>query len=99
MRNYTKNIKPCRDIRKAAALNYDSQTDSATVVKAKGKGTVAEKIIQVARENGVPIKEDPDLIELLMQIDLDKEIPPELYKIVAEIFAFVYHLNRLKGAM
>ena len=54
----------------------------------------AEKIIKVAREHNIPIKEDADLVELLVQLDLEQEIPPELYKIVAEILAFVYNLDR-----
>ena len=99
MKNYTKNIKPNRATQKAAALNYDSQVDSAPILKAKGMGVIAEKIIQIAKENNIPIKEEPDLVELLMQIDLDEKIPPELYKVVAEIFAFVYRLNHLKSEM
>lgn len=81
--------------RKAVALKYDAQLNSAPVVKAKGVGEVAERIIKIAKENGVPIKEDTDLAELLMKIELDEEIPPELYKVVAEIFAFVYRLNKV----
>ena len=54
----------------------------------------AENIIKLAREHNVPIKEDPDLVALLVQLDLDQEIPPELYKVVAEILAFVYSLDR-----
>lgn len=83
--------------RKAVALKYDTQINSAPAIKAKGKGEIAEKIIKIAKENGIPIKEDTDLVELLMQIDLNKEVPPELYKVVAEIFAFVYRLNKLKS--
>jgi flagellar biosynthesis protein len=63
------------------------------VLKAKGVGTLAERIIQLAREHNIPIKEDPDLVELLVQLDLEQEIPPELYKVVAEILAFVYSLE------
>lgn len=83
--------------RKAVALKYDKQLNSAPVVKAKGTGEIADKIIKIAKENGIPIKEDTDLADLLMQIDLNEEIPPELYKVVAEIFAFVYRLNNLKN--
>ncbi|HGE71817.1 TPA: EscU/YscU/HrcU family type III secretion system export apparatus switch protein [Candidatus Poribacteria bacterium] len=83
--------------RKAVALKYDKQLNSAPVVKAKGTGEIADKIIKIAKENGIPIKEDTDLADLLMQIDLNEEIPPELYKVVAEIFAFVYRLNNLKS--
>jgi len=69
------------------------------MVKAKGMGNVAEKIIQLAQEHNIPIKEDPDLVELLVQLDLDQEIPPELYKIVAEILAFVYTLDRSRQSV
>jgi flagellar biosynthesis protein len=69
------------------------------MVKAKGMGNVAEKIIQLAQEHNIPIKEDPDLVELLVQLDLDQEIPPELYKIVAEILAFVYNLDRSRQSV
>ena len=55
---------------------------------------MAEKIIELARKEGIPIREGPDLIEVLIQLDFHEEIPPELYKSVAEILAFVYRLNR-----
>jgi flagellar biosynthesis protein len=94
MRHHTRNIKSGNSPQqKAAALKYNAQSSSAPVVKAKGIGATAEKIIQVARENNIPIKEDADLVELLVQLDLEQEIPPELYKIVAEILAFVYSLD------
>jgi len=93
MKHHTRWIKTGRSTPKAAALKYDVQVNSAPVIKAKGKGNVAEKIIQLARENNIPIKEDPDLVELLVQLDLEQEIPPELYKLVAEILAFVYRLD------
>ncbi len=92
--HYTKKVKSGRSAQqKAAALKYNSQINSAPVVKAKGVGAVAEKIIQIAKDHNVPIREDPDLIELLVQLNLGQEIPPELYKIVAEILAFVYSLE------
>ncbi len=94
MRYHTRQIKSGRTAQlKAAAIKYNAQTDLSPVVKAKGAGVVAEKIIQIAREHNVPIKEDADLVELLVQLDLDQEIPPEMYKIVAEVLAFVYGLN------
>ncbi len=92
--HYTKKVKSGRSAQqKAAALKYNSQINSAPVVKAKGVGAVAEKIIQIAKDHNVPIREDPDLIELLVQLNLGQEIPPELYKIVAEILGFVYSLE------
>ena len=95
MKRYTRKIESERSERsKAAALKYDAQVNSAPVVKARGVGAAAEKIIQIARDHNIPIREDPDLVELLVQLDLDQEIPPELYKVVAEILAFVYSLER-----
>jgi len=97
MKHYTRNIRPGQSAQqKAAALKYDAQLNLAPIVKAKGRGIIAENIIKIARDNNIPIREDSDLVEILVQIDLEKEIPPELYKIVAEILAFVYSLNSLK---
>lgn len=84
--------------KKAVALKYKSGQDNAPKITAKGTGLVAEKIIAVARKQGIPVKDDPDLIEVLSRLDLDQEIPPELYVVVAEILAFVYRLNRKKGS-
>ncbi len=83
-------------IKKAVALKYDESEDIAPIVKAKGAGVVAEKIIELAKEHGVPIKDDPDLVEVLSQLDIDKAIPPEVYVAVAEILSFVYSLNSKK---
>lgn len=77
----------------AVALKYEAHKGSAPKVTAKGKGVLAEKIIEMARANNIPIREDPDLVELLAKVELDREIPEELYKAVAEILAFVYRLN------
>ena len=75
------------------ALKYDTETDAVPKVTAKGEGLVAERIIELARENEVPVKEDPDLVQILSQVDINKEIPPSVYKVVAELLAFVYKLN------
>jgi len=85
---------PADTRRAAVALKYDAAIENAPKVIAKGRGLVAEKIIALAREQGIPMREDPDLIQMLTQIDLDQEIPPSLYKIVAELLAFVYRLNQ-----
>jgi len=79
--------------KKAVALQYQPQSDNAPKVIAKGKGSVAEKIIEIAREHNIHIHNDPDLIEVLSGLDLNEEIPPDLYIIVAELLAFVYSLN------
>jgi flagellar biosynthesis protein len=80
--------------RAAVALKYDAATDHAPQVVAKGRGLVAEKIMARAREQGIPMREDPGLVQLLTQLDLNREIPPTLYKVVAELLAFVYRLNQ-----
>ena len=78
----------------AIALQYKRGGDRAPKVTAKGEGWVAEKIIAMAQEQNIPIKKDKDLIELLEKIDVGQEIPEALYKIVAELLAWVYHLNK-----
>ncbi len=83
-----------KEIKKAVALKYDRIKDSAPRVTAKGAGIIAEKIIELAEKEGVPINEDPDLVVALSQLDFQEEIPPELYKAVAEILAFAYRVNR-----
>lgn len=80
-------------LKKAAALKYDPKTHKAPVVSAKGQGFVAEEIIRRAREHGVEIKEDPNLVEALSKLDLYSEIPEELYKAVAVILAELYKIN------
>lgn len=77
----------------AAAIKYDSEGDNAPKVTARGRGIIAEKIIEIAGENGIPIKNDPDLIQVLSKLKVGAEIPVELYRAVAEILAFVYSLN------
>jgi flagellar biosynthesis protein len=80
--------------KKAVALRYNKETDSAPRVVAKGRGSVAEKILQIAKEYDIPLKEDPLLVEALSTLDLYQEIPSELYRAVAEVLAFVYRLTK-----
>lgn len=80
--------------KQAAALSYDKFSSEPPKVTALGKGLVAENIIEKAKENAVPIVEDPTLIELLSQLNINETIPEELYQAVAEVFAFVYQLDR-----
>ena len=82
---------------KAVALKYEPKADNAPKVLAKGKGKVAEKIIDIARKDNIYIHNDPDLIEVLSQLDLNDEIPSEIYVVVAELLAFVYSLSRGKN--
>lgn len=83
-------------VQKAVALKYDIEKNNAPKITAKGKGETASNIIKIAKENNIPIKKDEDLIELLSQIDIDKEIPSSMYKAVAEIFSFIYDLSNNK---
>lgn len=78
---------------KAVAIRYDEEEASAPKVVAGGQGIIAEKIIETAREAGVHIQQDPDLVELLSKVDIGEEIPVELYQTVAEVLAFVYKVN------
>ncbi|MBF0118074.1 MAG: EscU/YscU/HrcU family type III secretion system export apparatus switch protein [Desulfobacterales bacterium] len=83
-------------MKKAVALKYQAGKDKAPKLTAKGSGIVAEKIIEIAKEHNIPIKNDPDLIEVLSKIDINEEIPPNVYVAVAELLAFAYSVNRKK---
>ncbi len=76
-------------LKSAVALTY-SQTDAAPRVVAKGRGIIAEQIILRARDHGVYVHESPELVSLLMQVDLDQRIPPQLYIAVSELLAWLY---------
>jgi len=78
---------------KAVALEYDKERDNAPFVTAQGTGETAKNIIKIAEENGIPIKKDEDLVNMLSQIELNKEIPVELYQAVSEVFSFIYALS------
>lgn len=81
------------DRKKAVALRYQPAVNDAPVVVGKGEGKIAEKILELAKEHDIPVQEDASLVEVLAQIDLNKQIPPELYQVVAEVMAFVYRLD------
>lgn len=78
----------------AVALRYDKARDDAPRVTAKGQGYVAEKIIRLAQEHKVPLREDPALVGALSALDLGEHIPVELYRAVAEVLAFIYRLQK-----
>ncbi|MFZ2620243.1 MAG: EscU/YscU/HrcU family type III secretion system export apparatus switch protein [Alphaproteobacteria bacterium] len=80
--------------KKAAALSYDRANSAAPKLSAKGRGDVAERIIEVAKAHNIPIHEDADLIEILEKVELEQEIPLEIYAVVAEIFAYIYKANK-----
>jgi len=83
-------------MKKAAALRYDTEKENAPRLLAKGEGEVAKNIIKIAEENDLPIRKDPDLIELLSKVEIDKEVPDALYKAVAEVFSFIYKTTNKK---
>lgn len=82
-----------RKQKKAVALRYTPLKDQAPKVAAKGVGPVADKIIELAKEHGIPVKDDPDLVEILAKLDIEQEIPADVYLVVAELLAFVYSVN------
>ncbi len=81
--------------KKAVALRYDTKKDEAPVVVAKGSGELAEKIIETAKKNGVPVLEDKVLLSALMKVEIYEEIPPELYRAVARVLVFI---RTMKGS-
>lgn len=81
-------------MKRAVAMAYNPDEGGAPRVVAKGSGITAEAIVALANEHGVYVHQSPELVNLLMQVDLDSEIPPELYQAVAEILAWLYCLDR-----
>lgn len=77
----------------AVALGYDMEKQNAPKVLAKGQGHVAEKIIQIALDQGIEIRQDADLIQILKAVDIDREIPIEAFSAVAEIISYIYREN------
>ena len=92
VQNNKKSVK--NTIKKAVALGYNKEKDNAPKVLATGKGSIADSIIAKAKEHNIPIKEDKDLVEILSKIDINQEIPPNLYKAIAEIFSFLYRATK-----
>jgi flagellar biosynthesis protein len=79
---------------KAVALRYDKDKDHAPKVIARGRGKIAEKILEIAKAHNLPLYEDKNLVQILEALELETEIPPELYRAVAEVLAFIYRLNK-----
>lgn len=80
--------------KRVVALRYDPARDAAPKVVAKGKGRTAEQILELAKKNAVPVREDANLVQVLSRLKLDQEIPPEVYRAVAAILAFLNRVNR-----
>ncbi|MFY9314385.1 MAG: EscU/YscU/HrcU family type III secretion system export apparatus switch protein [Burkholderiales bacterium] len=81
----------------AVALAY-AAGDGAPRVVAKGRGLVAEEILRRAQAAGIPVHASREMVSLLMQVDLDRHIPPELYRAVAELLAWLHRLEHGAGA-
>lgn len=81
------------EVSKAVALHWDSETMSAPQVVASGRGEIAERILEVARENGIPVSEDADIMQLLAFAEVGDEIPAELYTAIAELLSYLFQLN------
>jgi flagellar biosynthesis protein len=79
--------------RQAAALNYSREKQGLPTLVAKGEGDAAEQILKVARANGVPIHEDPMLVDALSRLNLNDEIPAQLFAVVASVIGFIYRLQ------
>ncbi len=80
---------------KAIAVKYDIDKNKAPKIIAAGKGVIAESIVKLAEDNNVPLYEDPTLADLLSKLEVESEIPPELYTLVAEVLSFVYQLDKM----
>ena len=82
-----------RGRKKALAMRYHPEEPALGQVLARGQGKLAEQIIALAREHGIPIKEDPDLVEILSRLQILEEVPPEIYILAAEFLGFSFRLN------
>ncbi|WP_227935794.1 EscU/YscU/HrcU family type III secretion system export apparatus switch protein [Alkalihalobacillus deserti] len=87
-------MKTNLDSKKAIALRYQADKDESPKVIGKGQGIMADEIISLAKEHHIPIQEDPSLIQMLSQLEVNQSIPPELYEVVAEVFAFIYRIDQ-----
>ncbi|MFD1387949.1 EscU/YscU/HrcU family type III secretion system export apparatus switch protein [Oceanobacillus sp. FSL W7-1293] len=83
--------------KKAVALSYEQSMDDAPRVMASGKGLVAEEIIERAEAHDIPILEDPSLVEVLAELNINEQIPEELFQVVSEVFAFIYRTDKQTG--
>ena len=86
-----------KKIKTAVALGYDPNENGAPVVLASGKGALAEKIIEQAQENKIPVHEDSKLADTLSKHEIGEMIPPELYEVVAEVLVFVDAMDKIKA--
>jgi len=80
--------------KKAVALSYEKSMDEAPRVTASGKGFIAEEIIERAEAHNIPVLEDPSLVEVLAELNINEQIPEELFQVVSEVFAFIYRTDK-----
>jgi flagellar biosynthesis protein len=92
-----RNKQPQAEVREAVALAYDPAEEGLPQVTAKGKGELAETLVDLALRHGIPIKYDPDLVNVLSQLEEGQDIPDELFLVVAELLAFIYRVNQEFG--
>jgi flagellar biosynthesis protein len=87
--------KPTPGRRTAVAMRYDVESDKAPLILASGRGAVADEILRIADENKIPLYENRELATMLAKLEIDTEIPPQLYILVAEVLFFVYKLDKM----
>ena len=100
--NWMMDAPPADDLseeqeQKAVAVRYDVEKDRAPRVTAKGRSLVADRILAEAKKNGIPVYQNISLVNMLMALEIDREIPPELYRTIAEVLAHVYRIDRHMG--
>lgn len=79
----------------AIAIKYDKDSKKAPAIIASGRGKIAEDILSIAEENNIPMMQDKKLSKLLSSIKINSEIPPNLFKVVAEVLAFIFYLDKM----
>jgi len=87
--------KPVPGKRTAVAMRYDVEKDKAPLILATGRGAIADEILRIAEENKIPLYENRDLANMLAKLEIDTEIPAQLYVLVAEVLFFVYKLDKM----
>lgn len=94
-KNINKSKKRTKSGTMAAALHYEDSDNGAPKVTASGKGQVAAKIIQLAKERSIPIEEDMSLVAELIDMDLGENVPPQLYSVIAEILLLIERMEKI----
>ena len=100
--NWMMDAPPADDLseeqeQEVVAVRYDVEKDRAPRVTAKGRSLVADRILAEAKKNGITDYQNKSLVNMLMALEIDREIPPELYRTIAEVLAHVYRIDRHMG--